>query len=68
MRAYAEQTWGSGTARRSRSPFDKIVQLEGRDIGLLGVARTRYWFLDKLYLLPPYQNQGLGAACCNVDR
>jgi GNAT superfamily N-acetyltransferase len=63
MRTYAEQTWGSWNGRADLDPaVDKVIQLEGRDIGLLGVERhADHWFLDKLYLLPPYQNQGLGS-------
>jgi GNAT superfamily N-acetyltransferase len=63
MRAYAEQTWGSWNGRADLDlAFDKVVKLEGRDIGLLGVERhADCWFLDKLYLLPQYQNRGLGS-------
>jgi GNAT superfamily N-acetyltransferase len=63
MRAYAEQTWGSWNGRADLDPaFDKIVQSAGRDIGLLGLdRRLDCWFLDKLYLLPAYQKQGIGS-------
>jgi len=62
MRVYAERSWGTWNGRADLNlAFDKIIQLAGRDIGLFGVDRHwDYWFLDKLYLLPPYQNQGLG--------
>jgi GNAT superfamily N-acetyltransferase len=63
MRGYAEQTWGTWDGRADFDPaFDKIIQLAGRDIGLIGVDRdTDVWFLDKLYLLPAYQRQGWGS-------
>ena len=63
MRVYAEQTWGSWNGRADLDlAFDKIIQLARRDIGIIGVdRRSDYWFLDKLYLLPSYQNQGLGS-------
>ena len=63
MRVYAEQTWGTWDGRADLDPtFDKIIQLDGHDIGLIGVDRSSdVWFLDKLYLLPAYQNQGIGA-------
>jgi GNAT superfamily N-acetyltransferase len=63
MRSYAEQTWGSWNGRGDLDlAFDKVIQLAGRAIGLMGVdRRSNYWFLDKLYLLPPYQNQGFGS-------
>jgi GNAT superfamily N-acetyltransferase len=62
MRVYAEQTWGSWNGRPDLDlAFDEIIQLDGSDIGLIGVERrSDHWFLDKLYLLPPYQNQGFG--------
>jgi hypothetical protein len=61
MRDYAEQTWGRWDevlARKGFDPaYDKIIQLAERDIGLIGVdRRSDHWFLDKLYLLPTYQN------------
>jgi GNAT superfamily N-acetyltransferase len=63
MRVYAEQTWGTWDGRADLDPtFDKIIQLDGHDIGLIGVDRSSdVWFLDKLYLLPDYQRQGLGS-------
>jgi GNAT superfamily N-acetyltransferase len=63
MRVYAEQTWGSWSGRADLDlAFDKIIQLAGRDIGLTGVdRRSDCWFLDKLYLLPAYQNHGFGS-------
>jgi GNAT superfamily N-acetyltransferase len=65
MRDYAEQTWGGWDEVRARKGFDpacdKIIRLAERDIGLIGVdRRSDHWFLHKLYLLPTYQNQGLG--------
>jgi GNAT superfamily N-acetyltransferase len=63
MRRYAEQAWGSWNGRADLDlTFDQIIQLAGRDIGLIGInRRSDCWFLDKLYLLPAYQNQGLGS-------
>lgn len=63
MRVYAEQTWGTWNGCADLDPaFDKIIQLAGHDIGLIGVdRRSDVWFLDKLYLLPAYQRRGLGS-------
>ena len=63
MRVYAEQTYGSWLGQADLDlAVDQIVQLAGTDIGLIGVERRAdHWFLDKLYLLPAYQNQGLGS-------
>src|SRR5262249_40565771 len=42
--------------------FDKIIQLAGTDIGLIGVERrSDHWLIRKLYLLPSYQNKGHGS-------
>jgi len=65
MRVYAEQAFGSWDAGRAMAgfniAFDQIIQLAGRDIGLLGVdRRSDFWFIDKLYLLPDCQSQGVG--------
>jgi GNAT superfamily N-acetyltransferase len=62
MRVYAEQTWGNWDGRADLNiVFDKVIQLAGRDIGLMGVdRRPDFWFLDKLYVLPTYQRRGIG--------
>jgi hypothetical protein len=56
MRVYAEQTWGTWNGRGDLDlALDKIIQLAGRDIGLIGVdRRSDHWFLSKLYLLPAH--------------
>jgi GNAT superfamily N-acetyltransferase len=63
MRVYAEQAWGSWDGRADFDlAFDQVIQFAKRDIGLIGVERSPdCWFLDKLYLLPAYQNQGFGS-------
>jgi GNAT superfamily N-acetyltransferase len=63
MRVYAEQAWGRWNGRADLDlAFDQIIRLGARDIGLFGVMReAEFWFLDKLYLLPAYQNQGYGS-------
>lgn len=63
MRGYAEQAWGRWDPRADLNiAFDEIVQLAGREIGLIGVdRRSDFWFLDKLYLLPAYQSRGIGS-------
>lgn len=63
MRVYAERAWGRwiGSADLDLA-FDEIIQLAGTDIGLFGVNRASdHWFIDKLYVLPAYQNQGIGS-------
>ena len=62
VRSYAEQTYGSWDGRADLDPAcDKIIRLNGRDIGLIGIdRRPDVWILKKLYLLPAYQRQGIG--------
>jgi GNAT superfamily N-acetyltransferase len=62
MRVYAEQTWGRWDGRADLNiASDKIIQLTGSDIGLIGIdCRPDFWFLDKLYLLPAFQRRGIG--------
>jgi GNAT superfamily N-acetyltransferase len=62
MRGYAEQVWGSWDGRADFDlALDEIIQIDGHDIGLMGVdRRLDCWFLEKLYLLPAYQNRGIG--------
>jgi len=64
MRAYAEQTWGAWDGRADLNlKYDRIIRLDGTDIGIIGVERhSDHWFLEKLYLLPAYQNRGLGGS------
>jgi GNAT superfamily N-acetyltransferase len=65
MRAYAEQTWGAWNEAVTRASFDpathRIIRCDDEDIGCLAVhAREDHLDLDKLYILPAYQNRGIG--------
>jgi GNAT superfamily N-acetyltransferase len=63
MRVYAEQTWGTWNGLADFDPAtDMVVESDGRGIGLIGVdRRQKLWVLEKLYLLPAYQRQGIGS-------
>jgi len=63
MRNYAEQTWGNWDGRADLSlEFDRIIQLGRGDIGIIGFERhSDHWILEKLYVLPAYQNRGVGS-------
>lgn len=63
MKAYAERAWGTWDGRADFDPeFDQVIQCLGADIGLIGIQRrTDHWFLDKLYVMPDYQNRGIGS-------
>jgi ribosomal protein S18 acetylase RimI-like enzyme len=66
MRRYAEQQWGNWDERRTRRSFQpvthQIIQFEGNDVGCLEVIESpRDFDLNKLYILPQYQNRGIGS-------
>jgi len=63
MRAYAEQTWGTWNGLPDFDPAtDMIVERDGRGIGMIGVDRRQeFWVLEKIYLLPAHQKQGIGS-------
>ncbi len=70
MREYvaAIYGWDDDTQRRMfEAKFDpsriRIIQLEGRDVGLLEFAeREADFFLGRIELLPAYQKDGIGSA------
>jgi GNAT superfamily N-acetyltransferase len=66
MRTYVERAWGcwdAGMAKADFDPaFDEVIQFTRRDVGLIGVERCPDgWFLHRFYLLPAYQNRGIGS-------
>ncbi len=63
MRTYAEQTWGAWDGKSDFDPeFDELILLGEAKIGILGVERLRdHWKVDKFYVLPAFQNRGIGS-------
>jgi GNAT superfamily N-acetyltransferase len=63
MRTYAERTWGTWNGLADFDPTtDMIVERDGHAIGIMGVYRLQeVWVLERLYLLPHYQKQGIGS-------
>lgn len=64
MREYAEKTWGQWSAGHP-SNFEaaswRIIQCNSCDIGCLSLAEDDTVFtLRALYILPSYQNHGIG--------
>jgi len=67
MRSYAEQTWGRWDESKVRSAFTpathQIIQYKGHDIGCLALEDSAADIvLDKLFILPAYQNRGIGTS------
>lgn len=69
MRTYVEQTFGPWDETFQRELFDsefdpaqfQVIVVDGVDAGLLLLETYEtHWFLDKIYLLPAYQNRGIG--------
>ena len=64
MRRYAERTWGRWNGCADFDPGrDEVIRFAGRDVGLVGVDREPHCrFLTRLYVLPRWQNRGIGGA------
>jgi len=65
MRDYAVATWGRWDEAATRASFKpdthRIIQHEWQDIGCVALEdRGDHLDLRKLYVLPPYQNRGIG--------
>ena len=68
LREYIAQTWGWNEVdqqARFGALFDpaqwQVVQLDGRDIGVLCLEREEGGlFLANIEILPPFQNRGIG--------
>jgi GNAT superfamily N-acetyltransferase len=65
MRNYAVATWGQWDEAATRASFrpdtHRIIQHEGEDIGCVALEdRADHLDLKKLYVLPAFQNRGIG--------
>jgi GNAT superfamily N-acetyltransferase len=69
MREFIVATWGAWDEERvlreslqdSTSPNAKVIQRDGQDIGVLLVEEEPSHFqVQQVYLLPPFQRQGVG--------
>jgi len=71
LREYVEKVWDWDEDtqrqlhdRRYSSQEFQVVQLSGQDIGILVVVREPACIkVNQLYILPEYQNRGIGEAC-----
>ena len=66
MRAYAEATWGRWDPEQTKASFSpvthRIIQRDGADIGCLEwIEQLDGFRLNKLFILPTYQNRGIGS-------
>ena len=65
LRHYAEQTWGKWDKAGTRASFlsmtHQIIQYGGQDIGCIALVEAPDEFkLNRLFLLPAFQNRGIG--------
>jgi len=74
IRKYAELTWGNWVPE-SREDFlsasHQIIEYDGDEIGCIAlVEEPTAWVLKTFYILPTYQNRGIGAALMRqfIDR
>lgn len=70
MRSYVEQTWGEWNSASERGKYKarfsparyRLVEVDGERAGIVEVEhREDHLRLATLYLLPPFQSQGIGA-------
>jgi GNAT superfamily N-acetyltransferase len=66
MHHYAAALWTDWQSSIGKYGFEpgrhRIVQVDGQDVGVVDVWRHEdHWQIDKLYLLPEVQGQGIGA-------
>jgi GNAT superfamily N-acetyltransferase len=64
MRRYAERTYGAWNGLSNFDvATDQIIVLGSQDIGLIAIERrSDHWFLSRMYVLPEFQNRGIGSA------
>lgn len=68
MQAYVDQAWGwdeewqrTYFSMRFTPSEDRIIVLEGQDIGVISIQRRPDGiFMSKIYILPPFQGRGIG--------
>ena len=69
MKDYAVKTWGAWLENESRASVSKdaslgniqIIEINGASIGTFQVVESEESiFIEQLYILPEYQNKGLG--------
>ena len=71
LKQYVDQVWGWNEdlqrqlhTRRFREQDFRIVELDGKDVGIISVAvKPDCLFVYQLYLLPEHQGRGIGRKC-----
>jgi GNAT superfamily N-acetyltransferase len=66
LRHYAEQTWGKWDDAGTRASFvpatHRIIQYGGQDVGCIALVESPDELeLNRLFILPEFQNRGIGA-------
>jgi len=69
MRGHVERTWGAFSADQTRrrvldsieARTYSVIRWNGQDVGALAIVReSTHILLDQLFILPLYQNKGIG--------
>jgi ribosomal protein S18 acetylase RimI-like enzyme len=71
FKKYVEEVWGWDEEeqrqlheRRFASQDFQVIQVSGMDVGILAMVRQPDCVkVNQMYILPEYQNRGIGAAC-----
>lgn len=71
FREYVEKVWGWDEEEQRRlnetrfaSQDFQVIQVSGIDVGILAIVRQPDCVkVNQLFILPEYQNRGIGAAC-----
>jgi ribosomal protein S18 acetylase RimI-like enzyme len=71
FKKYVEKVWGWDEEeqrqlheRRFASQDFQVIQVSGIDVGILAMVRQPDGVkVNQMYILPEYQNRGIGAAC-----
>jgi GNAT superfamily N-acetyltransferase len=70
MRRYVEIAWGAWDSAQAKKQIDediyqrrlRVVEVERQAVGIIRVdEQANHFHVDQMFLLPDYQNQGIGS-------
>lgn len=74
FREYVELVWGWNEDRQRKLHDQRfaaqdfcVISLDGTDVGIMSVdLKPESVFVNQLYILPEYQEQGIGGKCMSI--